>query len=140
MILPPLVPGSSTSTSAVQQYLELPGIDPYSFRDDGVFRIGLTMLQNLEKNGPTQKFYDANLIPDALERPTVILEGFKRKNYDDGLCYCTIPKVRSMPDANDELQPVKPPPLKVFAVYVNPIGKDLFVLDWDWRIVGLRAT
>ncbi len=35
---------------------------------------------------------------------------------------------------------IKPPPLKVFAVYVNPVDGELVVLDWDWRIVGLDAT
>ncbi|HEX5272172.1 MAG TPA: hypothetical protein VFW33_16865, partial [Gemmataceae bacterium] len=136
MLLPPV--GLAPATA--RGYITLNAIDPYSFGNDGTFLLSVPMINDLEQNGPTQKFCDAALIPEALERPTVILEGLKRTNYAAGLCYCTVPTERWTHDANGEMQRIKPPMLKVFSVYVNPVGDNLFVLDFDWRVVGPGGT
>lgn len=136
MIIPPL--GYVEVEAATPEYLTVPGIDPYSFTSDGQFRISTATLRSLEDNGPVEKFYDACLICDALERPTVILEGLKRANYEDGLCYCFVPAVRYT--MGIDMQTVAPPRGMVFAVYVKPNASDLYVLDWDWRRVGPDAT
>jgi hypothetical protein len=142
MILPP--PGHVVTevAEALPPYLTVPGMDPRSFCNDGTFLVSTAMLLHLEANGPTQKFADANLISDAfaLEHPSVILEGLKRTNFHDALCYCTVPRLRWVFDDGGNLDYIKPLAGTVFAVYVNPQNGELFVMDWDWRIVGPDAT
>jgi hypothetical protein len=131
MILP-----SSGVAVVIPEYIPIPGIDPYSIDSNGQFLISRDQLQHLEQYGPVQKFWDAPLVCNALEHPTVILEGLKRTNYDRGLCYCCVPTARW----TSETEIIPPPPGKVFCVYVNPVVAGYFVLDWDWRSVGLRTS
>jgi hypothetical protein len=115
---------------------DLAGFDPHEERVRNGFHISGPMLQELEDYGPDHKLWDAFLVPPTLETPTVILEGLKRTNYEQGLCYCAMPSRRWV-NATDT---AVPPRGKVFCVYANPVGSDFQVLDWEWRRVGLGAT
>jgi hypothetical protein len=134
MILPPV-----TFPSAVlPEYLTVPGLDPYS-SDEATFLVNAALLKHLEANGPVQKFYDAGLIPDAVGHPTVVLEGLKRPNYENGLCFCTVPKTRWVAGPHDVIA-MPPPPGQVFVVYAQPGADGFYVLDYDWRKVVPGGT
>ena len=95
------------------------------------------LLRHLERFGPRQKFFDAFLIENALERPTALLEGLKRKNYDNGLCYCHVPLSRYV----GESKQIPSPAQKVFCVYAEPTPNGAFqIIDWEWRRVETGAT
>ena len=124
---------SGSAPSVIPDYIRLPGKNPYTGGDDGEVLISRDMLEDLENNGPTQKFWDVCLIPDNLENPVVILEGLNRPGFENGFCYSSVPTCRW----KDEQTKMAPPPLKVFLTFVHPRGNDLFVLDWEWRFVDL---
>lgn len=112
------------------------GFDPFVLRVRPGFFVPTSFLQHLERNGPGQRFYDANLIEATLRNPTVILEGLRRDNYANGLCYCSVPTTRQ-----DVMgSPGRPPAGMVFAVYLNANGNDEWVVfDFDWRLVSPSA-
>jgi len=123
-------------TIVVPDYFEVSGFDPFASRLCGGFYLSGPVLQELEDYGPDPKLWGTFLVRDAIERPTVVLEGLKRENYEHGLCYCSTP-ARRWVNATDT---VTPPPREVFCVYVNPVGAGFYVLDWDWRKVGPGGT
>jgi len=128
MLLPP--PGWQTAT-----YLEFPARCPRTGATAGLtVAVPLAMLEDLEKWGPSHKFWDAWLLPEALENPVVILEGLNRTGYDTGLCYSCVPAYRLL----DEKTRIKPPPLKVFLTYVVSRDGREVVLDWEWRFTDLN--
>lgn len=79
MILPPV--GYVAPTE-----IHVDGFDPFTCHvtADG-FSLSVPLLENLELNGPSQKYWDVLLVPDALLNPTVVLQGLKRTNFDHGL-------------------------------------------------------
>ena len=77
----------------------------------------------------TRKRLDADCIPDVLRRPTVIMDGLERAEFDLAHCYYGKPSYRW-----DGEQEVPPPKGKVFVVYINysdEKGANV-VLDWEW--------
>jgi hypothetical protein len=130
MLLPPAgAPGTS-----VPDYIPIPAKSPYTGRDDATVLVSRAMIDDLEAKGQTRAFYDAYLLPDAVENPVVILEGLNRTGFQNGFCYCSVPKTRWL----DEQTKMPVPPLKVFVVLVAPVGNDLHVLHWEWRFVDLK--
>jgi hypothetical protein len=124
------LPHAGQQTAVLPDYIDVRGLSPYTFRDEVTFRVSRAALGEAERNGPAWKFYNIPLIADALEHPSRILGGLTRANYEDGFCYSLLPTYQWV----NETTKGKPPPLKVFAVYVHPTEGGLFVLDWDWRI------
>jgi hypothetical protein len=131
MKLPP--PGHVFTVPATFQ---ITGFDPYTQTVCGGFLLSGPMLRELEDYGPEPKLWDTFLVEDTLCRPTVVLEGLRRTNYEQGLCYCSRPANRWV-SATDLSAP---PERMVFCVYVNPVGSAFNVLDWNWRKVGPSAT
>jgi hypothetical protein len=122
---------------ALPEEIQLRGIHPLTFGPGWHFTINRPLLENLEKFGPKRRFWDALIVPDALESPTVILEGLKRKNHGDSFCYCFVPALRWA----SEVRRVSAPPRKVFCAFVEPIKDGSFnVFDWHFRAVGPEAT
>ena len=105
---------------------------PYTFADDAQFLVSRAMIDDLQKNGPKWKYYDAHLLMEALENPSAIFSGLRRTNFQDGFCYSLLPELRW----HDDQTKVAPPPIKVFAVHVHPKDDGLHVLDWEWRIAN----
>jgi hypothetical protein len=130
MQLPPM----RSQAAVVEDYVSVPGISPYTFKDDAKFRISQVLLEEAEQYGPPWKFFNLPLICNALEHPSKILEGLKRANYDDGFCYSLLSPHQWI----NETTRANAPPLKVWVVYVHPSEGNLLVLDWDWRIAGLK--
>jgi hypothetical protein len=136
MILPP----KGFVATEAPEFFSLEGVDPYLPDRTASFQVSVAMLRNLEETGIARKFLDACLIPYAVERPTVILEGLRRENYGDGFCYCTVPPERPFYDERGEIRLAAPPPKMIFAVYVMSSRSGLLVLDWDWRRVSSVGT
>jgi hypothetical protein len=131
MILPPV--GYVAPTE-----IHIDGFDPFSrqITADG-FLLSVPLLENLERNGPSQKYWDVLLVPETLTNPMVVLEGLKRANFEHGLCYCSVPLQRP-----SEAGSIEVPSQKVFCAYAIPSssGFTYTVMDWDWREVGPTGT
>src|SRR5437870_2704187 len=96
--------------------------------EDGEFFLSRTMLEKLEKNGPTWKFDDASFIPEILSAPAVVFQGLKREGFQNGYCYSGVPE-RNWDDPDPENVPRIG---MVFVIYIKPAW-GLVVFDWDWR-------
>jgi hypothetical protein len=126
MLLPP-----EGKTVTIPDKIPLPGLCPYTGQESGDFLVTKRFLEHLEFFGPTSKFYDALLVSETIEKPTVVFEGLKRSGLAKGLCFVSSPSNRWL----DGETKSPPPSGKVFVVYVRPTqGGGLLVFDWDWRI------
>jgi hypothetical protein len=110
--------------------IRIPAKSPYNGSDDAELIVSRAMLIDLEKQGPTRKFYDAQLISETVESPVVILEGLNRTGFQSGYCYSRIPTCRWV----DEQTKADAPVGRVFVVFVMPANHGLCVLDWEWRL------
>ena len=84
---------------------------------------------HLFENGPERKYFDVDAVPDVLRQPTSIHQGLNREEFEESYCYIGKPKTRWNGHFDE-----KPPPGKIFAVYVIFRGDkdDLAVFDWEW--------
>jgi hypothetical protein len=87
------------------------------------------MVQELERSGPRQKFYDTRLIKGVLESPTAVYQDLQREGYSEAYCYCGLPPSRFR---TSEIE-IPPPPGRVFLVFVAVGVRGNIVLDWEWR-------
>src|SRR5262245_25527209 len=100
--------------------IRLDGKEPQTGARCDRFRISVPMLEALEKNGPTTKFFDALLVPETIESPDVVFEGLNRGGLSHGLCYSRVPTERWQ----DAQTKIAPPPSMVFLVFIRPIGTE----------------
>lgn len=99
---------------------------------DGTYLVPGDYLEHLEENGPEDKYHDIILLPDVLKDPDAIFGGLCRENFEDGRCFCSIPKTRFRIGPGGGVREI--PKDKVFCVYVKQKpDKTLVVLDWEWR-------
>jgi hypothetical protein len=120
----------SPSPVVTPPLIALPGCrDPNTGTRDWTIHVRTSMLEDLEQHGPEWKFYNAQLIPEALEAPTVILQGLNRVGFDDAYCYSRVPSCRWI----DESTKGQPLPYAVFVVFVA-CANPAVVLDWEWRM------
>lgn len=125
-----LIP-SSGDPVPVPEIIELPAFDPVNDGETTVFirRRVLERLKNNIQRISKQRFLDARLIPEALEKPTAIFEGLQRFDGENGRCYCCIPEKRKRIDRTVAAAPLG----KVFLVFLKGEATGLFVFNWGWR-------
>jgi hypothetical protein len=114
------------------EHIAIPGKCPYTGNEREDFHVSRRFIDDLQKKGPTRKFYDGLLVSGNLEEPVVVLKGLRRIGFDDCFCYSMAPGQRWL----DEQTPMRPPWMKVFLVYVRPSEdpKGFVVFDWEWKI------
>lgn len=130
------LPPAGLAVAPLTDYIPIPALSPKTGSVDATLLVSRTLLLDLEAKGETRRYYDALLLPEVVENPTVVFEGLKRVNYQDqdGCCYVGVPSCRWL----DEQTKEKIPPLKVFVVTVATAGADAHVLWWEWRFVDLK--
>jgi hypothetical protein len=109
-------------------YYSVSGISPDG-KETWDFLVSIEMLRDLERKGPTAKFYDARLLKGVLESPAAVFQDLHREGFEEAYCYCGSPPHRFR---SAEIQ-MPPPPRKVFLVYVTSDHRGHIVLDWEWR-------
>ena len=99
------------------------------------FYMSRSALDAIESDGPTWKFEDAKLLESAIRDAVSILEGLKRKEYEDGYCYVAKPPCRSNGDGQQERSPKD----QVFLVFAKK-EFGLVVFEWEWRKVDPKDS
>jgi hypothetical protein len=93
------------------------------------FLVSMKYVTDLQRIGPSWKFWNLHLLDEILKKPTVIFEGLNRQELDKGYCYSGIASKRMQ----SKTIALPPPPDLVAVVFVNPDPRGLIVLDWEWR-------
>src|SRR5436309_15891613 len=86
-------------------------------------------VDDLQRYGPSSKFYDMALLPEVLQEPDAIFRGLKREGLTDPYCYSKSP-TRRWKSSQIELPP---PPGLVFVVSFNRDHRGYVILDWELR-------
>jgi hypothetical protein len=114
--------------SVPEGYLTIEGVSPVS-RGPCTFLVARQKVDNLQRYGPSSKFYDLALLPEVLKTPDAIFRGLKREGLTDSYGYSRSPS-RRWQSATIELPP---PPGLVFVVFINRDHRGYVVLDWEMR-------
>lgn len=119
-----------SSPTPIPTTIDLDALNPFSGKVEWKASLAVTKILDLEKHGPAWKFYNAKLIDETLEAPTVVFEGLKRAGFHDAYCYSRKPSCKWVDEQTSK------PPLahQVFLVFVSASGT-LAVLDWEYRLV-----
>jgi hypothetical protein len=131
MVLPP--PGY-----VPEPYIKLKAKNPHTGVGEIDVFVSRAMLEDLEESGPDERFFDALLLPEALESPSIIMKGLKRPGFDDGFCFIRKPSIRWI---NSET--TTPPPVDmVFLAFIRSEKEAepnrFIVHDWTMRRIDKR--
>jgi hypothetical protein len=91
---------------------------------DVTFRIAKKQVDHFREHGPAHMYHALKSVQEVLKAPSVIFEGLKRPDKENGLCYCGTPR-RYL---NEDIE-APPPPGKVFTVYID---KNRVIFEWRW--------
>jgi hypothetical protein len=94
----------------------------------GEFFRSISAVAKWRDNGPRWKYFNADLVVQAILLPCALLTGLRRKDYKDGYCYASF--LASRYDNHGSL--IETPPDRLFLVYVRKF-MGLVVFDWDFR-------
>lgn len=100
----------------IPEAIQPSGLDPHTSRVTSGFYVSRALHEHLEVNGPEQKYWDGFLACDTLDRPTLLLEGLRRPNYERGLCSWAVPEKRWV----GQMETVEPPAGMVVCAYAYP--------------------
>lgn len=98
-------------------------------REPCLFIIAQEKVDNLQRYGPSSKFFDLELLPQTLGKPDAIFKGLNREGLTDPYCYSKSPSQRRK--SSQIMLP--PPPGLVFVVSINRDHRGYVILDWEMR-------
>jgi hypothetical protein len=94
-----------------------------------LFTVPYEDIEHVEKFGPAYRFYDLQLVRDALKMPVAIFKGLKRVGEEESLCFVSNPTARFSNTGTE----IPVPPGFVFLVFVND---NRLVTNWRFELAS----